>query len=163
MKFTIRTPQGMAELTDAEVSARAAELVRGCPSQITCAFRVWYEGFEGYGMPTKPLVTAIEKGIEESGCWSPAGLRRFEKYGVVNAYTNDRYADAPKEKDGHTMIQHRFQPGAHYQGPDGKVYWVAVAEQFDLRCFERQDGRYVGSMVEIHPDSDYAKAMVPVK
>ena len=49
MNHTIRTPQGMQTLSDAEIAARAKELVLACPSQITCAFRVWYEGFEGYG------------------------------------------------------------------------------------------------------------------
>ena len=47
MNHTIRTPQGMQTLSDAEIAARAKELVLACPSQITCAFRVWYEGFEG--------------------------------------------------------------------------------------------------------------------
>ena len=86
MNHTIRTPQGMQTLSDAEIAARAKELVLACPSQITCAFRVWYEGFEGYGMPTKGVVAAIETGIEDSGSWKGVGLRRFEKYGLVNSY-----------------------------------------------------------------------------
>lgn len=72
-----------------------------CPSQITCAFRVWYEGFEGYGMPTKGVVAAIETGIEDSGSWKGVGLRRFEKYGLVNSYENQNYQSAVKDKDGH--------------------------------------------------------------
>jgi hypothetical protein len=53
--------------------------------------------------------------------------------------------------------------GKHYQGPDGRVFWVPVIEDFDMRCFERKDGKYVGTMVEIDPRSDYAKQMVEVK
>ena len=75
MNHTIRTPQGMQTLSDAEIAARAKELVLACPSQITCAFRVWYEGFEGYGMPTKGVVAAIETTAAAGGAWACAGLR----------------------------------------------------------------------------------------
>lgn len=163
MKYTIRTPQGMITMTDAEISAKAAELVKACPSEITCAFRIWYEGFEGYGMPTKGVVTAIEQGIADSGCWTNVGIRRFEKYGLVNAYQNNNYAQAAKDKDGNTMILHRFKAGAKYQGPDGKIWWIPVVEVFDMRAFEWKDGTYTGTMTVINPDSDYAKAMVELK
>ena len=163
MKVTIRTPGGVLTLTTDEIAAKAAEIAKACPSEITCAFRVWYEGFEGYGMPTRDVVTAIEKGIVDSGCWTNVGPRRFEKYGVVNAYSNDNYADAPKDKDGNPMMLHKFHAGSKYQGPDGKIYWIPVVELFDMRAFEWKDGKYVGNMVEINPNSDYAKAMVEVK
>ena len=163
MNYTIRTPQGMTTMTDAEISAKASELVKACPSEITCAFRVWYEGFEGYGMPTKGVVSAIEQGIADSGCWTNVGIRRFEKYGLVNAYTNDNYAQSAKDKDGNPMILHTFKAGAKYQGPDGKIWWIPVVEVFDMRAFEWADGKYTGNMVEIDPNSDYAKAMVEVK
>ena len=32
-----------------------------------------------------------------------------------------------------------------------------------MRCFERKDGKYVGTMVEIDPKSDYACQMIEVK
>ena len=163
MNLTFRVPEGTKTMTSEQVSRWAKEYILTCPSEITCAFRVWYEGFEGYGMPTKQIVTAIEKGIEDSGCWTNVGPRRFEKYGVVNAYINDNYANAAKDKDGNPMILHKFHAGSKYQGPDGKVYWIPVVEVFDMRCFEYKDGKYVGNMVEIDPNSDYAKAMVEVK
>ena len=163
MKVTIRVPSGIETLTTEEIAKRASDYVRECPSEITCAFRVWYEGFEGYGMPTRDIVIAIEQGIADSGCWTNVGPRRFEKYGVVNAYTNDNYATAKKDKDGNPMILHQFKAGSKYQGPDGKIYWIPVVELFDMRAFEWKDGKYVGNMVEINPNSDYAKAMVEVK
>jgi hypothetical protein len=52
--------------------------------------------------------------------------------------------------------------GKTYQGPDGRVFWIPVIEDFDMRCFEKKDGKFVGNMVEIDPQSDYAKAMVEV-
>ena len=41
----------------------AAAWAAASPSELLCAFRVWYEGFEGYGMPTREGVAAIEQGI----------------------------------------------------------------------------------------------------
>jgi hypothetical protein len=163
MNVTIRVPAGIQTLSEAELASKAAEYALKCPSEVTCAFRIWYEDFEGYGMPTKQVITAIEKGIVDSGRWTPVGLRRFEKYGMVNAYTNNQYDTAAKEYGGHDMVLHHFHAGSKYQGPDGKVYWVAVVEVFDMRCFEYKDGKYVGNMVEINPYSDYAKAMVELK
>lgn len=163
MNLTFRVPEGTKNMTSEQVTAWAKEYVDTCPSEITCAFRVWYEGFEGYGMPTKPIIAAIEKGIEQSENWEACGPKRFEKYGVVNAYTNVNYDKAAKEVDGNPMVLHQFHAGSKYQGPDGKVYWVAVVEVFDMRCFEYKDGKYVGNMVEIDPFSDYAKAMVELK
>ena len=163
MNVSIRTPKGVQTLSLGEITERASELAKASPSELTCAFRIWYEGFEGYGMPTREVVTAIEKGIAESGCWTNVGPRRFEKYGVVNAFTNDKYDEAAKDFNGHTMVQHRFHAGAKYKGPDGKIFWLPVVEVFDMRGFEWKDGKYVGEMVEIDPDSDYARAMVEVK
>ncbi len=163
MKVTIRTPEGLQTLTTEDIAAKAAAWAKECPSELLCAFRVWYEGFEGFGMPTRDIVCAIEQGIADSGCWTNVGPRRFEKYGLVNAYTNDNYASARKDKDGKPMILHQFQAGAKYQGPDGKIWWIPVVELFDMRCFEWKDGKFVGEMTEIDPNSDYARAMTLVK
>ena len=163
MKVTIRTPEGQQTVSTADIAARAAAWAKDCPSELLCAFRVWYEGFEGYGMPTKDIVRAIEQGIADTGCWTNVGPRRFEKYGLVNAYTNDNYAAARKDKNGEPMVLHQFKAGAKYQGPDGKIWWIPVVELFDMRCFEWKDGQFVGEMTEINPNSDYARAMTLVQ
>ena len=62
-----------------------------------------------------------------------------------------------------TGIHHTFHLGKHYQGPDGKVWWIPVMEDFNMRAFERRDGKYVGTMVEIDPYGEYARQMVEVK
>ena len=163
MNFTFRNPEGTQTMTPAQLAAKVKEIVAACPSEITCAYRVWYEGIEGYGRPTAALVAAIEEAIVAAGGWTAVGPRRFEKYGAVNAFTNDNYATARKDKDGNPMVLHQFRAGAKYQGPDGKIWWIPVVELFDMRCFEWKDGKFVGNMVEINPNSDYAKAMVEVK
>ena len=163
MNFTFRNPEGTQTMTPAQLAAKVKEIVAACPSEITCAYRVWYEGIEGYGRPTAALVAAIEEAIVAAGGWTAVGPRRFEKYGAVNAFTNDNYAAAAKEKNGEPMILHKFKTGSKWQGPDGKIWWIPVVELFDMRCFEWKDGKFVGNMVEINPNSDYAKAMVEVK
>ena len=93
---------------------------------------------------------------------------RWELYGVVDpSFLNLHYAERQKTWKGVgpdiEMLQHQFHMGRHYQGPDGRVFWIPVIEDFDMRCFERKDGKYVGNMVEIDPRSDYARQMVEVK
>jgi len=163
MNFTFRNPEGTQTMTPAQLAAKVKEIVAACPSEITCAYRVWYEGIEGYGCPNPQLVAAIEEAIVAAGGWTAVGPRRFEKYGAVNAFTNDNYATAAKEKDGQPLILHKFKAGSKYQGPDGKIWWIPVVEVFDMRCFEWDGEKYIGEMVEINPNSDYAKAMVEVK
>ena len=163
MNFTFRNPEGTQTMTPAQLAARVKEIVAACPSEMTCAYRVWYEGIEGYGRPTPALVAAIEEAIVAAGGWTAVGPRRFEKYGAVNAFTNDNYAAAAKDKNGKPMILHQFKAGSKYKGPDGKVWWIPVVEVFDMRCFEWDGEKYIGEMTEIDPTSDYAKAMVEVK
>lgn len=153
----------MQTLSDAEIAARAKELVHACPSQITCAFGCGTRASRGTGCPRRVSSPPSKSGIEDSGSWKGVGLRRFEKYGLVNSYENQNYQSAVKDKDGHPMILHQFRAGAKYQGPDGKIWWIPVVEVFDLRAFEWKDGKYVGTMTEIDPNSDYAKAMVEVQ
>ena len=164
-KYTLHLPEGNVVMTKEEIFARVLEIIKDHPSEHINGFRVWYEGFEGYGMPQSDVYECICDAIRSvPGDWEEIGPMRFEKYGVVDpTFKNLHYADAIKEKEGVKMLLHRFHLGKHYQGPDGRVFWIPVIEDFDMRCFERVDGKYVGNMVEIDPNSDYAKAMVEVQ
>ncbi len=162
MNLTIHVPEGIKTVTQEEISAMVKAALDKCPSEITCAYRIWYEDFDGYGRPTPDAVEAIEKGILAAGGWTPMGRTRFEKFGLVNGFKNQNFANAIKAVGDDIMPLHMFHLGKHYQGPDGKIFWFAVIEVFDIRCFEWKDGKYIGEMVEIDPKSDYAKQMVEV-
>ena len=83
---------------------------------------------------------------------------------IAGGTGNNKYDKAAKYDDqGNFMLQHVFHLGAHYQGPDGKIWWIPVMEDFNMRAFERKDGKYVGTMVEIDPYGEYAKQLKEVK
>ena len=58
------------------------------------------------------------------------------------------------------MVQHMFKKEGLYKEPDGKLLKVVVSEVWNLRCFEIVNGKMVGPMIKIHPESDRAKALV---
>jgi len=60
------------------------------------------------------------------------------------------------------MVQHIFKKEGLFKEPDGKVLKVVVSEVWNLRCFEVVDGKLVGPMIKIHPESDRAKALVAI-
>ena len=60
------------------------------------------------------------------------------------------------------MVQHLFKKDGLYKAPDGKVLKIIVSEVWNLRCFEVVDGKMVGPMIKIHPESDTAKALVEI-
>lgn len=164
-KYSLHLPEGYVTMEKEELLRRVGEILKDHPSEFMNGFRVWYEGFEGCGMPGSDVYAAILEAIRAMPeDWEEIGSMRWEKYGVVDpSFRNLHYDQAEKQRCGVEMLQHQFHLGKHYQGPDGKVFWIPVIEDFDMRCFERKDGKYVGQMVEIDPRSDYAKAMVEVK
>lgn len=164
-KYLLRLPEENVTLTREELVCRIKEILKDHPSEFMNAYRVWYEGFEGCGMPGTDVYDVIVETMRSmTSDWEDIGPMRWEKYGVVNpSFRNLNFAAAEKEREGVPMLLHRFHLGAHYQGPDGRVFWIPVIEDFDMRCFERKDGKYVGTMVEIDPRSEYARQMVEVK
>ena len=60
------------------------------------------------------------------------------------------------------MVQHMFKKDGLFKEPDGRVLKVVASEVWNLRCFEIVNGKMVGPMIKIHPESDRAKALVPV-
>ena len=60
------------------------------------------------------------------------------------------------------MVQHMFKRDGLYKEPDGKVLKVVTSDVWNVRFFEFANGKLVGPMVKIHPESDRAKALVEV-
>jgi len=58
------------------------------------------------------------------------------------------------------MVQHKFKLNGLYKTPEGKVLKVVLSEVYNLRCFEVVDGKLVGPMIKIHPESELADALV---
>ncbi len=168
-KYTLHLPEGYVTMTREELFVKVKEALKDHPSEHINAFRIWYENFEGCGMPGTDVYNCIIDAIRSlPDDWKDIGPMRMERYGVVDpTFLNLHYGEARKTWDAPggeiPMLLHRFHLGKHYQGPDGRVFWIPVIEDFDMRCFERKDGKYVGTMVEIDPRSEYAQQMVEVK
>ena len=168
-KYTLRLPDGIVIMEKAELVEKIKAAIKDHPSEHMCAFRVWYENFEGCGMPPRDVYDCIVEVFNSmTDDWKNIGPMRFERYGVVDpSFENLHYAEAQKTFDAvggeQELLLHQWHLGKHYQGPDGRVFWIPVIEDFDMRCFERKDGKYVGNMVEIDPRSEYARQMVEVK
>ncbi len=163
-KHQLHLPEGNVVMTKEEIFARVGQILENHPSEHICAYRVWYEGFEGCGRPSTEVKACIDEAIEALPGWKNIGPMRFEKYGVVNpSFENKNYAETSKMLNGKPMVLHMYHQGKHYKGPDGRIFWIPVIEVFDMRCFEWKDGKYIGQMVEIDPFSDYARQMVEVK
>ena len=168
-KYSLHLPDGYVTMTKEELFDRVKGFLKDHPSEHINAFRIWYENFEGCGMPGADVYECIVEAIRSvPEDWKDIGPMRWEKYGVVDpSFLNLHYAEAHKTFDApggqQEMLLHQFHMGKHYQGPDGRVFWIPVIEDFDMRCFERKDGKYVGNMVEIDPRSDYARQMIEVK
>ena len=168
-KYHLHLAEGQLVLTKEELAARVKAAVKDHPSEHISAYRLWYEDFEGCGMPPTDVYNCIVDILRTlTDDWKDIGPMRSERYGVVNpTFLNLHYAEARKVDNALggdvQMLQHQLHPGKHYQGPDGRVFWIPVIEDFDMRCFERKDGKYVGCMVEIDPNSDYAHQLVEIK
>ena len=168
-KYTLHLPEVNVTMLKEELVQRVKDALKDHPSEHMNAYRVWYENFEGCGMPSTDVYDVIVETMNSmTDDWKNIGPMRWERYGVVDpSFLNLHYAEAQKVWTGVgpdiQMLLHQFHPGKHYQGPDGRVFWIPVIEDYDMRCFERKDGKYIGNMVEIDPRSDYARQMIEVK
>lgn len=132
------------------------------PGDLICARQVWYEGLEGEGVPEPSLVVALEDMIAALPDWKPVGEMRYEKYGMQYSFKREQSESRREEAREKMMVQHLFKVGGLYQAPDGTVYKIALAEVYNIRCFEFKDGHMTGPMVKIHPLSDLAKSLKEV-
>lgn len=126
-----------------------------------CARQIWYECMEGYGKPTQYQLEIIQEIIEPLPDWCLAGDIRYEKYGVERSYKKT-VVKQPQSASSHVMSQHVCKVNQHYQTPDGRILKIALAEVYNIRCFEIKDGHMVGPMIKIHPQSDLAKSLIEV-
>ena len=128
---------------------------------LICVLQLWYQGLGGQGVPNPPAMAAIQNAMANTQGWEDVGDVRDERFGVQKTFKRT----TPLEKaygDKKIMIQHLFKKEGVYKEPDGTVLRVAVAEAWNLRCFEIKDGKQIGPMIKIHPESDRAKALVEV-
>jgi len=127
--------------------------------ELVCALQLWYQGLGGQGVPNPGQVGAIQNAVANTPGWADVGDLRDERFGVQKTF---KRAAGAKTADaaGNLMIQHKFKKEGIYKEPDGTLLRVATSEVWNLRCFEVKDGKQVGKMIRIHPDSDRAKALV---
>ena len=131
------------------------------PGALINVLQLWYQGLGGQGVPNPPEMAAIQNAIANIQGWDDVGDVRDERFGVQRTFKRATpVAKVYGEKK--IMIQHLFKKEGIYKEPDGKVLRVAVSEAWNLRCFEIKDGKQVGPMIKIHPESDRAKALVEV-
>ena len=128
---------------------------------LICALQLWYQGLGGQGVPNPPEMAAIQNAIVKIPGWEDVGDVRDERFGVQRTFKRT----TPAEKvygDKKIMIQHLYKKEGFYKEPDGTVLRVATSEAWNLRCFQVVDGKQIGPMIKIHPESDRAKALVEV-
>jgi len=125
------------------------------------ALQIWYQGLGGQGVPNPAQLAAIQDAIAGNAGWADIGDVRDERFGVQRTFkrTTPLKRDTGAKK---IMIQHMFKKEGFYKEPDGTVLRVATSEAWNLRCFEVKNGKQIGPMIKIHPESDRAKALVEV-
>lgn len=100
-KYVLRLPQGIVTVEKDELVAKVKEILKDHPSEHMNAYRVWYEGFEGCGMPGTDVYDVIVETMRSmTDDWKIIGPQRMEKYGVIDpTFLNLHYATAQKRAD----------------------------------------------------------------
>ena len=71
-KYLLRLPEENVTLTKDELVSRIKEILKDHPSEFMNAYRVWYEGFEGCGMPGTDVYEVIVETMRSmTSDWSP--------------------------------------------------------------------------------------------
>ena len=113
-KYLLRLPEGLVTLEKEELVRRVKEILKDHPSEHMNAYRVWYEGFEGCGMPGTDVYDVIVETMRSmTDDWKDIGAMRWELYGVVDpSFLNLHYAERQKTWKGVgpdiEMLQHQF-------------------------------------------------------
>jgi len=132
------------------------------PGGLICALQLWYQCLDGQGVPNSGKIAAIQAAIADTPGWTDAGDVRDERYGVQKSYKRAAAGKIGTSGDKKIMVQHMFKKEGFYKEPDGTVLKIATSEAWNLRCFRFENGKLVGEMIRIHPESDRAKALVEV-
>lgn len=135
--------------------------IKGYRGDMLCARQVWYEALEGCGIPDDEDISFISRVLESTDGWTDVGVQRYEKFGRQPSYSRKIIPEDCFDDGGHIRVQHMFKVGSMYQVPDGKVYKIVLCEVYNLRGFEIERGKLVGSMIRIDPTSELAKSLVP--
>ena len=83
-KYILRLPEGTVTMLKEDIVERVKEILKNHPSEHMNAYRVWYEGFEGCGMPgtilkadKKGIVVACGRGAVRIGMVQGAGGKKM--------------------------------------------------------------------------------------
>ena len=131
-KYVLRLPDGVKTVEKQEIVDRVKEILKDHPSEHMNAYRVWYEGFEGCGMPGTDVYDVIVETMRSMPeDWKDIGPMRMEKYGVIDpTFLNLHYATAQKRADAPggpvEMLLHQF----HVQALSGPR-WPCVLDPGD--------------------------------
>ena len=78
-KYLLRLPDENVILTKDELVSRVKDILKDHPSEHMNAYRVWYEGFEGCGMPGTDVYDVIVETMRSmTGDWKDIGPMRWE-------------------------------------------------------------------------------------
>jgi hypothetical protein len=135
------------------------------PGDQICPLQIWYEAFEGCGTPSAEDEAAIAEVLNSQPVWKSVGNVRYEKYGAQPTWDKLSGQRQPDNATDTTYaVHHMFKVNGVYATPEGKKYKVVLSEVYNLRCFAVDDkGNMSGPMIKIHPTSDLAKTLSPVR
>jgi hypothetical protein len=153
----------MARFDTTDISAleqQVSSYLKELPGETVSLYQIWYEQLGGYGVPTPEDLARIEAAVAKLDGWESIGTAPDEKYGSVPKWRRAGGPASTHDAKGNIRVQHKFKVGGVYRAPDGRQYKIALAEVYNLRCFEMKDGQLIGPMVKIHPESELADSLV---
>ena len=113
-KYVLRLPDGVKTVEKQEIVDRVKEILKDHPSEHMNAYRVWYEGFEGCGMPGTDVYDVIVETMRSMPeDWKDIGPVLEEHKGDIQELVveNDSRNSAIPLLDKRT-VNARIEPGA---------------------------------------------------
>jgi len=145
----------------AALEAQIVSYLKELPGETASLYQIWYEQLGGYGVPDADDLARMQAVVEKQDEWESIGTAPDEKFGPVPKWRRKTGPASTHDAKGNIRVQHKFKVGGIYTDPkEGKSYKIALAEVYNLRCFEIKDGNLIGPMVRIHPESEIADRLV---